>query len=325
VKVLDEPLDELTAQKVTFLARRTEPGFNWPRELGLDPSTGQPVAVISLFVAGQTWESAMDARTTHTWSPRRKVELALRVTAAVTAAHAARSPTLFLGDVLKAGNLLVHGTAMTFIDTPSVGVSGLRTPDGRCVAVHTRVRTPGYTAPELLDAPSVAPSHASDVFALATLLCELFYGRPPTEPRASAASIGWDPDESVRQRVFFPWANHPTLEAPTYDPIELPAPVQALLRSALTGPSHERPTARQIEDALTHWQHDLTPWWGRRPAWRQWTWKTTERLGTVLFLVAAAALLARALGAGGAAPPPPAVPELPRKPVGPPLFPELFP
>lgn len=327
VKVMKDKLTDDEIRRVEFLSRRPEGGYAWPLEVA-NNATGEPIAIVFPFVHGKTYEAVMDARET-ACSTQQKIALAASVVAAVQAVHTARSPQIVLNDLIKASNLVVDGHTATFIDTASVNVSALRAPNGTVAPSISRLTTPGYTAPEILDTPRAIPTHASDVFSLAVLLCETLWGRSPTDPLPSPAAVGFDPDLAVKSRIFFPFCTHPELDPPTYDAIDVPERVKNLLQSALMSPPHERPTADHFARALRAWSRSL-----KTPSW----WRGVKLSGgsARIAAISAAAMVAITASASVAmwvathpsrdqkSPTPQSSDSPPRKPVGPALFQETF-
>lgn len=344
VKLVTGGLSDADAEKVELLVRLSAslPGFAWPVELVLDRSTKKPVGYVIAFAPGETLESLMDDRKTGAIPVRTKVELALAVVRAVAAAHAVSGPKIVLGDALKAGNLIVSGGSAVIVDTASVSVLGFRSLAGGLVDAVCPLTTPGYVPPEVLAHPGAKPSHAADKFALAVLLFELFFGRHPTEPLPCPAAVGLEPDDAVRDGLFLRWVAHPELLPPTYDPIDPPDDVEELLRAALLLPT--RPAAAELIAPLETWLASLSPVPAptvpRRP-WRMprlpaFNWRPFDRWVAVAAIIVTGATVTRwawsetrafvgELRAASPEPsPPPPEPPVPTKPVGPPLFRELF-
>src|SRR4051812_18675001 len=185
VKIFVHPLADDQAATIAALIplARKVGGFAWPTELVEDPATGEPRGFAMDLIAGESLESLLDAKATEAIPVITKVRLALNVARAVTEAHAHRGPAIVLGDVLKAGNLVIDGDEATFVDAGSVSLIGFRLPSGEVRDSISSLTTPGYVPKEVLENPGALPSEASDRFALAVVLFELVFGRPPHEPK----------------------------------------------------------------------------------------------------------------------------------------------
>jgi len=327
VKVFERGLSDEQVATVTALislARKVS-GFAWPTEIVNDPATGEPVGFAMEFAPGETLESLVEHKATKAIPVMTKVKLALCVAQAVAAAHAHSGPTIVLGDVLKAGNLVIDGDDATFVDAGTVSLKGFRSPGGEVRSSESKLTTPGYVPKEVLDSPCALPSEASDRFALAVVLFELVFGRSPHEVRSCRASIGLEPDDAVRRGLYPRWVSHREFDPPTYDPIDVPAGIDQLFRAAFLV-SAVRPSALDWCEALDRWLAAITPpvrlkRRRRRPRWLRRADPTTLKI----ILAVALAYAARWAWARYTAPPAPRViPPAPSREVGPPLFQEIF-
>jgi len=330
VKVLTSPLSADQVEKIEALANLGLKlgGVAWPIEVVTGGDADEPTGFVMELAAGETLESLLDARATASIPVEAKVTIALGLARTVADVHAHRGPRVVLGDVLKAGNLVVDvaNTSTMLVDAASVSVFGYRIASGEVRDASSSLTTPGYVPREVLDNPRALPSHDADRFALAVLLFELLFGKPPHEPRPSPQAVGLEPDDAVRRGLFFRWAKHPDFEAPRYDPVDLPDEVDRLFRAAFLATAI-RPTAADWAAALEAWLDDLTP--EEAPPDVAPAPAPTSRLGALdraIGLVAVAwILLTLAQWAWQrvmpGAPQPPA---LPAKALGPRLFPEIF-
>jgi DNA-binding helix-hairpin-helix protein with protein kinase domain len=345
VKVYATPLSAVAAAKIDTLIRfaRRVPGFAWPTELVHDTTAAKTtVGFIMPLATGESLEALMNDRRTNTLPTKRKVATAASIVAAVAAAHTTPNLTVYLGDVLKAANVVIADGTATLVDAASVSLLGFRGPDGRLIDAVEPLATPGYVPPEVLANPTAKPSQAADLFALAVVLFELIHGRPPTEPRPCAAAVGLEPDDAVRQGLFVKYLTHPEFTTPTYDPVAVPAHIDDLFRAAFLGPPHHRPTAADWANGLAAWSAALTPP-ATVPLLRpRRTWASVaaavgpraDRAAVITLAVASVAFVARWVVVDGPAAvdrtkawlfPAPARPDpIPAKPVGPALFQELF-
>jgi DNA-binding helix-hairpin-helix protein with protein kinase domain len=277
------------------------------------------------FVPGETLESLVEDRATAAIPVMTKVKLALCVAQSVAAAHAHSGPAIVLGDVLKAGNLVIDGDDATFVDAGTVSLKGFRSPGGEVRSSESKLTTPGYVPKEVLDSPTALPSEASDRFALAVVLFELCFGRSPHEVRPCRASIGLEPDDAVRRGIYPRWMRAPEFEPPTYDPIDVPDDIDQLFRAAFLV-SSVRPSALEWCVALDRWLAAITPpvrlkRRRRRPRWLRRADPTTLKIILAVLL----AYAARWAWSRYTAPPAPRViPPAPSRAVGPPLFREIF-
>ncbi|GIW88295.1 MAG: hypothetical protein KatS3mg108_2619 [Isosphaeraceae bacterium] len=323
VKVLDHAPGAGDAARLASLIAlsRKLPGFTWPTEVVSDPSTGEDVGFLMPFAPGETLESLLDARATRSIPLETKVLLAFRIAGAVASAHAHRGPRLVLGDVLKSGNVVIDGENATFVDAAAVSLFGYRDAGGDVRDAVSTLTTPGYVPKEVLENPGVIPSEASDRYALAVLLFELLFGRAPHDVRPCPAAVSLEPDDAVRRGICPRFVQHPEFDPPTYDPVDPPSEVDQLFHAAFV--STLRPSAHDWCRAIEMWLEAL----GRkeRPRRRRRTPRWLRRLDPVSVFFVLVVVLAYALKFAWeayAAPKPP--PPAPSRPVGPPLFRELF-
>lgn len=323
VKVLNGPVTAERSGVVRALSALAPkiPGFAWPIEAVVDPAKGEEAGFSMPFVPGESLESLLDARATGSIPPEVKIRLALGAARAVAEAHAHRGPAVVLGDVIKAGNLIIDGDRATFVDAASASVFGFRVASGAVVDSCSPLTTPGYVPREVLENPGALPSEATDRFALAVLLFELFTGRGPHEVRPCPASVGLEPDDSVRRGIYPRWARHPDFDAPGYDPVDFPPEVDQLFRAAFLA-SAVRPSALEWCQALEEWREDVAPAWRRlRRRAPRWLRRVDPFSVAVVVLVALAYAARWAWDYSTAdRPPPPA----PGREVGPPSFRDLF-
>ncbi len=334
-KVLDNPPSAEQVARLEMLEGlgRKVPGFAWPTELVLDPATGDVAGFAMDLVPGESLESLRDSRSTGAVAVPTKVRLALKVARAVAEAHAHRGPRIVLGDVIKAGNLVIDGDDCSFVDAGSVSLFGYRTRAGEVRDSTSTLTTSGYVPKEVLDNPSALPSQASDLFALPVVLFELLFGRFPHEVRPCPAAVGLQADDAVRRGLFPRWVADPAFEAPSYDPIDLPDEVDRLFRASFLATAI-RPPASDWCEALEAWLEAVTPRPQRRPRrkkrrrlprWLVAFDLSFNRIATrvvALFLLYQAARWAWDRYASPPGPPP--IPSAPRRTVGPPAFKEIF-
>lgn len=335
VKVFSDPPgeDRVGAIEALLGLGRKVPGFAWPTELVCAPASGEVRGFAMEIAPGESLESLLEARETRTIPAHTKARLALRVATAVADAHAQRGPKIVLGDVLKAGNLVIDGDECVFVDAASVSLFGFRDRGGDVLDSISTLTTPGYVPKEVLENPGAIPSPMTDLFAMAVVLFEILLGRPPHEPRPCPASIGLEPDDAVRRGLFPRWVAHPDFEAPSYDPIDLPDEVDRLFRAAFLA-SAIRPTALEWCGALEPWLEALAAKSGptrrrrrrlrllsvRLRRWAAWA----ARIATVilaLYVISRFALWGLSLFP---APRNDALPPAPGRPVGPPTYREIF-
>ncbi len=261
VKTHSSPLSDAELDRIEAAARLSKvlPGFAWPSELALDPSTGAAVGFVMDLVPGCTLEMITQQGCDQNGNEillveAEKVPLALQIAQAVAGAHAHHAPRVVLGDVLKSGNLMIdlESVTATFVDTGSVNLFGFRVASGEVKNSWSNLNTPGYVPKEVLANPGAVPSQDADLFALAVLLFELLFGKPPHEPKPGNNTVGLDPDDAVRRGLFLRWVRHPDFQAPTYDAIDVPDDVDRLFRAAFLN-SSKRPDATEWCAALSAW------------------------------------------------------------------------
>ncbi len=158
---------------------------------------GRPYLVME-FVEGEPIAEYCDGRRR---SLRQRLELALEVTAAVSAAHA----SLVVHRDLKPSNILV--TAEGHVKLLDFGIAKLLDADGD---THTRtglfLLTPDHASPEQLRGEPVTTR--TDVYQLGVLLFELATGRPPYEQASRSA-------EGLKTMAGRPDAPRPSTAAQT--------------------------------------------------------------------------------------------------------------
>ena len=341
VKVYTADLDAVAVDKIDTLIRfaKAVPGFAWPVEPVHD-TAGRPVGFVMPLATGESLEALTDARKTGTIPDGRKAAIGASLAAAVAAAHAAPALTMALGDTVKAGNIVVdlRTATVTVVDAAAVSLFRFRAADGRLIDAVETLATPGYRPPEALANPAATPSRAADLFALAVALFELIFGRPPMEPQSCAATVGLDLDDAVRRGLFVRYTAHPDFRAPSYDPVVVPADIDDLFRAAFLGAPHLRPSAAEWVARLTAWRDSkAAPRTARAVPWQSRAVRFARRheaaaaaviaaIATVFLGVWVARELPAALRPQPSPPPKsaPAPAPAPGKPVGPPLFQELF-
>lgn len=329
VKILAEPLQGDDAAKVAALVALSARvvGFAWPTEVAVDPATCRDVGFAMPYVPGDSLEDLLDARRTGAVPVEVKARLALRISIAVASAHAHTGPRLVLGDVVKAGNLVIEGDVPTFVDAASLSLIGFRDAGGDVRDALSPLTTPGYVPKEVLENPGALPSEAADRFALAVLLFQLLFGAAPHDVMPGPASIGLEPDDMVRQGVFPRWVRHPVFDPPSYDPVTPPAEVEQLFRAAFL--TNVRPPALAWSEAFERWLESLSPDDPPRPRRRRrprWL-RRLDPVSVAFASIVALACLARLAWSHHTAERPPEVrviPPAPSRQVGPPLFRELF-
>jgi len=210
VKVYDTPFTKADAPRMATLVSlgKKLDRFACPTEFVSDPATGEDVGIVMPLVQGETLESLLDSRLTGSIPVRTKILLAFQIAGAVAGAHALRGPRLALGDVLKAGNVLIDDDQATFVDVPSASLFGYREPSGDVRDAVSRLTTPGYVPKEALENPGAIPCEASDRFALAVVLFELLFGKSPFEVKSCPASVGLEPDDAVRRGICPRFVQH---------------------------------------------------------------------------------------------------------------------
>lgn len=232
---------------------RKLPGIAWSTHPLYEEADSKCVGYLMPYVDGRTLEDLADSRETATLSLSTKIKLAKAIVATVKRVHEHKSPKVVLGDLLKAGNLIIKNESATFVDSYSVSIFNYRTRTGSLTDSLSKLATPGYTPPEVLENPAALPDYAADCFALAVILFLLFFGQLPTEPKPSPNAVGLSPDDAVKQKLFHRYVESEDYEAPTYDSIEMPAKVDDLFRAAFLSVSG-RPTPSDWAKALTKWQ-----------------------------------------------------------------------
>jgi serine/threonine protein kinase len=173
------------------------------------------------------------------FSWRHQVEIAANLAGGLAALHAAG---YVVGD-LKGENVHVTPSCLvTFVDCDSIQLRDHAT--GR--VFRCPKGTPEYTAPELqgLDFHTVDRTESSDAFALAVMVCQLLLAG--THPFAGGRSQ--TREENIAKGESFLLGGRPPLTAPPASVI--PPEVRALLVACFKGKPKDRPTVREIAEAL---------------------------------------------------------------------------
>lgn len=233
------------------------PGIAWPTDVLVDSITQELAGFQCPFVPGELQQNRLNDSSLTPLPLAERLDVAISICKTVQAAHAISGPQIILGDVLKAGNLLIDGTTATFIDCGSVCLLGFRGPDGSLCDEIPPLRTPGYTPLELLDSPTLLPSHATDQFALGVLLFGIIFERTPYDVKPCPAANGIDEDDAVREGLFIRYIDHPDLKPPTYDLTNVPTEIDEHFRAAFLGRAAQRPTAELWVQALIRWKNAI--------------------------------------------------------------------
>lgn len=324
VKILDAPPGPGDGARMAALSSLSAkvPGFAWPTEPVVDPSTGGVVGFAMPLAEGGTLEAMLDARSTSRLAVETKATIGFRIAGAVAVAHANRGPKVALGDVLKAGNVVVDSDRVVLVDAASASLFGYRDESGDARDAVNSLVTPGYSPKEVLETPGALPGEATDRYALAVVLFELFFGRSPHDVRPCPAAVGLGPDEAIRRGVCPRYVQDPEFDPPTYDPVDPPAEVEQLFRAALL--TVQRPSAAEWCRALEAWLDSLrpapppAPRRRRRPRWIRRLDPVSAAFVLIVLLGCAAKLAWSAYATPGPAP------SVPATEIGPPLFQEIF-
>lgn len=134
---------------------------------------------------------------------------------------------------VKPGNIVVDALGMSKLGDFGSSVALEEAGSAKCGG------TVNYMAPEVIRGQGASP--ATDVWSLAATAFCLLYGNPPY---CNGMRI-YTPPAVVRRRV----ERRPVVRLPTHIP--MPLGMQTVLRSALSPVASQRPTARQMADALT--------------------------------------------------------------------------
>lgn len=256
VKIYHQPLNHHEIEKLHFLSsirHKLKPGFAWPIELVRMANETTPCGFVMPLIMGETLEDINDSR--KTIPIKRAIAICEHIATYVENAHRFQHGNIILGDVLKAGNLMISDTSISFIDCASVSLTTMRFRNGFIGQSVNRYATPGYTAPERLDNPNRSRSTTEDLFALSVLFFEVIYGMAPHKPKPTPATIGYNPDEYVRKQFFFQFVDVPGMDAPTYPNISLPYAIDSLFRAAFF--TDKRPSAAQWADAFRDWHNQM--------------------------------------------------------------------
>ena len=136
---------------------------------------------------------------------------------------------------IKPSNILLTTNA-----EPKIGDFGLaRSIDRKSQEGEEIFGTPGYNAPEVIDAPHTV-DHRADIFSMGVLLHELLTGKLPTDdPRPASVICGCDRrfDAIVRR------ATNPDSTARYSSAAEVGAELQIITAPSLTGPMAKAPGA----------------------------------------------------------------------------------
>ena len=149
--------------------------------------------IVMEFVAGQSLSHTVHG---HMMAPSEAIRLASAICGGLAHAHYNH----IVHRDIKPSNILIDQEGQ-----PKIGDFGLAHPLGRKVQdSDTIYGTPGYTAPEVLEAPDSVDQRA-DVFSVGVLLHELLTGKMPSEDQRPASVIcGCDPrfDTIIRKATM---------------------------------------------------------------------------------------------------------------------------
>lgn len=129
---------------------------------------------------------------------------------------------------------------------PKIGDFGLARPVGKDHVPGTQIYgTPGYTAPEVINAP-LSVNHRADIFSIGVLIHELITGRlPADDPRPASLIVGCDPrfDEIIRRATDSnPELRYPNAHLLLGDILKIQQPIVATPPPAYAA----RPTPRFV-------------------------------------------------------------------------------
>lgn len=114
---------------------------------------------------------------------------------------------------------------------PKIGDFGLARPVGKDYVPGAQIYgTPGYTAPEVINAP-LSVNHRADIFSIGVLIHELITGRlPADDPRPASLIVGCDPriDEIIRRATDpTPELRYPNAQQILIDLLKVQQPIVA--------------------------------------------------------------------------------------------------
>ena len=140
---------------------------------------------------------------------------------------------------------------------PKIGDFGLARPVGKDHVPGAQIYgTPGYTAPEVINAP-LSVNHRADIFSIGVLIHELITGRlPADDPRPASRIVGCDPrfDEIIRRATDpSPELRYPNAHLLLGEILKIQQPIVATPPSAHVAPPPPafaaRPTPRLVAAA----------------------------------------------------------------------------
>jgi serine/threonine protein kinase len=139
---------------------------------------------------------------------------------------------------------------------PKIGDFGLARPVGKDHVPGAQIYgTPGYTAPEVINAP-LSVNHRADIFSIGVLIHELITGRlPADDPRRASLIVGCDPrfDEIIRRATDpSPELRYPNAHLLLGEILKIQQPIVATPSSAHVAPPPAfaaRPTPRLVAAA----------------------------------------------------------------------------
>jgi serine/threonine protein kinase len=139
---------------------------------------------------------------------------------------------------------------------PKIGDFGLARPVGKDHVPGAQIYgTPGYTAPEVINAP-LSVNHRADIFSIGVLIHELITGRlPADDPRRASLIVGCDPrfDEIIRRATDpSPELRYPNAHLLLGEILKIQQPIVATPPSAHVAPPPAfaaRPTPRLVAAA----------------------------------------------------------------------------
>ena len=253
VKIMDAP-EPTKLRALMYYHKAWEPlGIVCPEDLILDREGGIEIGYLMPLAPGQTVEDGPDGGV----PAYKRILAAVAFARAVSAIHGLKSPRWLLRDCKDANVMIDYGPripVVSVIDVDSFCAFGIRDDDGSLVDLVSTYKTKGFNPVEHLDSPTLAPSQATDLFAVGVVLFQILHGKSPYDVVGSAVG---DLDDAVTAKKFQKYILGG--KPPRYAIADVPTKIDEMFRECFFLSPSNRPSAEQWVTNLQPWADEMTP------------------------------------------------------------------